>query len=235
MGNKLFNPRSLFMIKAIIYDLDNVIVNSSPLHVRALEAVLNQYGITYNDLPFEDRARFVGMRVGDVIKEVTEKFNLKREAEIINQERRAIFLDLVNKELALMPGLIRSLDLFKKKFKIGLATLGKRSYVNLVFDKFNLSEYFNVTVAGDEVVKAKPDPEIYLVAAAKLGLQPNQCLAIEDATLGIESAKNADCKCLAVASPYTPAQDLSKADLVLKSLEEISEDFIKSLSVKFYD
>lgn len=218
------------MIKAVIYDLDDLMVNSDPLHAEAWETLLRKFNHKFSELPQELRSKFIGMRVKDISKELIKELKLNVGIESFYKERIDIFLDLIKKRLDPMPGLVYSLKLLKKnKLKLAIASSGTKEYIGIVLKKFDIKDYFDIVVSGDDVKKGKPDPETYNVACGKLGIKPEECLVLEDATKGIESAKNAGCVCIAVKNPNTPAQDHSKADLVLDSLEELDMDVIKAL------
>lgn len=218
------------MIKAIIYDLDDLMVNSIALHIKAWDILFSEYHVKISDLPPDLSSHFMGMRISDVLKEMINYFNLEVDYQTLYQKRQEIFLQLVAEKLEILPGLIESLHLFKdNQIKIALASSGTTKYINLVLKKFRLSKYFNVIISGDDVKNGKPDPETYLIACQKLGLKPEECLVLEDATNGIEAAKKAGCKCIAINNPYTPPQDRTKADLILDSLSEIDLDILKTL------
>ena len=130
----------------------------------------------------------------------------------------------------MMPGLMRSLEFFRKnKMNIGLASSGTTIYIELAIDKLSIRKYFNTVVSGDHVKMGKPDPEIYLLAAKRLGLHPEECVVLEDSTKGIQAAKSAGCKCIAVIDPYGPPQDQSEADIILESLNDISMQTLKKI------
>ncbi|MFA6215813.1 MAG: HAD family phosphatase, partial [Patescibacteria group bacterium] len=207
------------MIKGIIYDLDDLMVNSIGLHEQAWDTLLKSYNHEISDIPASFRSKFVGMRIIDIIKEIMTYLQLDADLQTIYQKRGKIFIKLVEEKLEMLPGLIESLNLFKNNgLKIALASSGTKEYINLVLEKFSLQKYFDIIITGDDVKLGKPDPETYLVACQKLNLTPNQCLVLEDATNGIKAAKTAGCKCLAIKNPYTPPQDLTNADAVLNSL-----------------
>jgi len=210
------------MIKAVIYDMDDLMVNSYALHIEASDRVFQRHGVDQKKVPEHIRAGLVGMRVSDILKYLVDYLKLDVNLENLQEKRSAIFLDLVNKNLKTMPDLLQSLKLFKKnKFKIALASSGTKKYINVVLAKFKIADYFDVIVSGDDIKRGKPDPEIFSVAVKKLGLKPEETLVLEDATNGIEAAKSAGCKCIAVINKMTPPQNYSKADLVINSLEEI--------------
>jgi HAD superfamily hydrolase (TIGR01509 family) len=218
------------MIKGIIYDMDDLMVNSAPLHIIATDKILENFGHSVSELPDSLRSGFVGKRVNDVIKEITEFFELDIELNDFIERRYNFFLELIEDKLEPLPGLFESLDYFKKNnFKIALASSATRSYIITVLNKFNIREYFADITAGDEVRKAKPDPTIYLCACRKLKLYPKECVVLEDSGNGIQSAKAAGCKCIAIPSPYTPPQNHSEADVILDSLGKINLKIINSL------
>lgn len=152
------------------------------------------------------------------------------DLDTLYEKRSNLFLKLVQDKLTPTAGLISSLEFFKnKRMKIAIASSGTKEYIHLVLNKYDISQYFNIIVSGDNVKVGKPNPETYIVAAKKLGFKPKECLVLEDATVGIKSAKSAGCICIAVKNPKTPPQDYSEADLVINSLEEIDENIINSL------
>lgn len=218
------------MIKGIIYDMDDLMVNSSPLHVIATDKILENFGRSVNELPESLRIGFVGKRVSDVIKEIIDFFELDIELNDFIERRYKLFLKLIEDKIEPLPGLFESLDYFKKNnFKIALASSATKDYINTVLKKFNICKYFDVLLAGDEVRKAKPDPTIYLSACQHLRLKPKECVVLEDSGNGIKSAKAAGCKCIAIPNPYTPPQNHSEADIILDSLGKINLKIIKSL------
>lgn len=219
------------MIKAVVFDLDDTIVNSEPLHRLAWAQLLQEYNYKITDIPQEMQESQMGMRISDVIKERASYLNLKDDLETISKKRSKIFLRLVKEKLEVIPGLFPVLSSLRKdKYRLAIATSGSRNYVDLVMVKFNLGKSFEFIVTGDDVKKSKPDPEIYLKTAEMLGLHPNECLVIEDAGKGVLSAKSAGCKCIAIKTPFTREKDLLKADLLLESLDQLQSGIIKKLS-----
>lgn len=216
------------MIKAVIYDMDGLMINSEPVHIIAWNKFLSEYNHSMNELPQELRSNFIGMRLVEVVKEVVSAFKLDVDPEMFQIKRDEIFLKLMREKTESMPGLFESLKLFKENnFKIALTSSGTTEYINLILKKLDIQNYFNVIVSGNDVKTGKPDPEPYLVTTKKLELNTKECLVLEDAKNGIESAKAAGCKCIAIKNPHNPPQDLSQADVILNSLEEISLDVLK--------
>lgn len=218
------------MVKAVIYDLDDLMVNSAPLHFEAWEVTLNKFGHSFKDLPKGYMTQFMGTRVIDSAIALVRDLNLKVSVETIFKIRNKIFLGMVRSKLQPMGGLLYSLKLLKKNgFKIALASSATKQYLDFVLKKFNLGEYFDVLVSGDDVRLGKPHPQTYLIACKKLNLKPSECLVLEDATHGIDAAKRAGCKCIGVENSFTPYQDRSKADKILPSLKALTLDIVNTV------
>ncbi|MFA6511755.1 MAG: HAD family phosphatase [Patescibacteria group bacterium] len=218
------------MMKAVIYDMDDLMVNSNPLHAKAWELLLKRYGHSFKELPESMRSRFIGMRITDILNEIAQYFHLDEDINTLYKARAEVFLEMVKRELDAMPGLIESLTLLKKRsYPLALASSGTREYIQIVLTRFHIEDYFDVIISGDDVVRGKPDPETYRIAAQKLKIDPSHCIVLEDATNGITSAKAAGCKCIAVRNPYTPQQDLSRADAIIDSLRVLSPTTLESI------
>ena len=218
------------MVKGIIFDLDDTMVNSDPLHTEAWQRLLQEYNHSVSDIPKSMRANHIGMRVSDIVREVATFLHLKADTETIYKKRIDIFLNLAREYLEVMPGLLPTLELLRRhRYPLAIASSGAKAYINLVLDKFDIRDYFDVVTSGDDVTKGKPDPETYLITAQRLRLDPTACLVLEDAKKGIQSAKVAGCKCIAIKNPYTPPQNLSQADLILSSLNELTLQIIQKL------
>jgi len=211
--------------------MDDLMVNSDPLHAVAWERLLRDFNKKFSDLPEELRSRFIGMRVIDICKEIIETLHLETDLDKFYDKRTHLFLEIVKDRLEAMPGLNESLQLFRSHgLKIGLASSGAKKYIDVVLGRFNIRQYFDVIVSGDCVSIGKPHPETYLVASKKLGFKPEECVVLEDAKNGIESAVQAGCKCIAIINPNTPPpQDHSQASLRLNSLSEITLDHLNSM------
>ena len=218
------------MIKAIIFDMDDLIVNSDPLHSIAWERVLSDFGKSFDDIPSNKKSKFIGMRVIDICKEIINILGLDIDLNTFYEKRTKVFLEIVKSELELMPGLLESLELFSSNdYKIALASSGAKKYIDLVLDKFNIRKYFDIIVSGDNVSIGKPHPETYIVASKMLNLKAEECVVLEDAENGIISAIQAGCKCIAVHNPHTPYQNLSEATLSISSLKDINLDIISKI------
>ena len=218
------------MIKAVIYDLDELMVDSNELHHLATEKVLAKYGKSVREVPPKVLSSYMGMRVKDILKSVVSILKIDTDAEQFITERNKVFLELVKTKLTLMPGLIHSLEYCRKNgYKTAIASSGTREYIEIVVDKFAIRSYFNLIITGDDVQIGKPNLEVYQTTCKKLGFSPQECVVLEDATNGVTAAKGAGCNCIGIRDPHSPQQDLSKADLIIQDLSKLEEG-IKILS-----
>lgn len=216
------------MIKVIIYDLDDTLVNSDPIHTHAWNETLKPFGYSLKDLSPQVRASFTGRRVIDITKLIIEYLKLKVDPQQLCERKSNNYIKLANQELELLPGVTESLQLLYPSYPLAIGTSGTNGYVNLILDKFQLHRYFKTIISGEDVSQGKPHPETYLLAAQKLGVDATQCLVFEDSAMGIQAAKSAGCICVAIKNPNTFLQDLNQADLVLSSLHEVTDEVIKS-------
>ena len=110
-----------------------------------------------------------------------------------------------------------------------MASSSRGAWIQKVLAELGLERQFDATAGGDEVRRAKPDPDVYLLAARRLGAAPEACVALEDSQHGVRSAKAAGMACIAVPSPLTRQMDFSAADLVVGSLDEVTPETIATL------
>lgn len=213
------------MIRGVIYDVDGVIVDSEPLHIKAWCQTLENFHSNISQLPSDFLQKRKGERPINIAQEFIEKLQLSVDADAFLKVKVAMYGKLMHTDLKLMPGVKTSLDFFENEnMAFGIGTSDVREDTEYILQKFGLKKYFSAIVTGDEVKNGKPDPEIYLKVVQKLSLKPQECIVIEDATRGVLAAKNAGCLCIGVKN-NTKDQDLSKADIIIDSLEDITIDF----------
>jgi beta-phosphoglucomutase family hydrolase len=220
--------------KAVIYDMDGLMIDSEPIHAESWKILLKKYNHDFDDIPKEQISKYLGMRVFEVSKGLVEILKLKVDHNQLFFQKEEIFLGLIQEKCESMPGLTESLELFKKNnFKIALASSATKKYINIILDKLKIGKFFDVIISGDNVEHEKPHPETYLTACKKLKLNPDNCIVFEDAEKGIQSAKSAGCKCVAIVGQNHFNQNHSKADLVLDSLEEMNIKLIQHFDSRY--
>jgi HAD superfamily hydrolase (TIGR01509 family) len=203
-------------IRAVIFDMDGVIVDSEPYSMQALVDTLRQYGVepTENDL-----RRSYGRRVRDDFVDYFSRYRVTADVHIAIAHKHARYYHLAAGHLRPFPGVMPLLKRLRHcGYRLALASSGDRVKVAFGMQALGLNGIFEAVVSGDDVTHSKPDPEIYLTAAQRVGIPPAACIAIEDAPAGVEAAKRAGMRCIAVTNSVGREQ-LDKADLIIDSLE----------------
>lgn len=204
--------------KAFLWDMDGVISDSGQFHFAAWQETFGKRGIEFNQ---EDFAGLFGSRNDFIIREVMGERLDEEEVTAMVQEKEACYREKARGHIRPLPGVIKLLEAIKKgNFRLALASSAPRENIELANAELKLDKYFDVIVSGTQVAESKPSPQIYLLAAEKLGAEPRHCLVIEDSPLGVKGAKAAGMKCLAVTNTH-PEQVLRGADRVVDSLEEV--------------
>ena len=201
------------MVKAVIFDIDGLLLNTEPLWDITDDTLLRKRGF---NLSKELRIKRVGTGQKNGIELFKKEFGIKEDTGAMIAERINIFNSLLDENLSLMKGvkqLIKSLD--KKKFLLAIATGGHSvSHLKKLLEKFDILKFFSVIVGRDDVKKGKPDPQIFLHAAHKLHVKPSDCLVLEDAPSGVEAGKRAGMHTFGINSE----------PLILKKLKEMGAD-----------
>jgi HAD superfamily hydrolase (TIGR01509 family) len=214
------------MIKAVIFDMDGVIVDSEPIESLAWEKILAEYGIK----PIFNKTGLIHLIGKTSLEWVMEKHSLNEDPQSIRVKKRKIFGELVIKNLVPKPGFTKLFKLLQKhKFKLALSSNRFEEHVLLIADKLKIRESFHAIIGNNDKRATKPAPDIFLETAEKLMVEPKYCLVIEDSEHGIAAAKRAGMKVIAVPNKWTADQNFSKADKVLQSLSEITMEMLESL------
>ena len=204
--------------KTILWDMDGTISDSYSFHFAAWQESFAKRCIEFTR---EDFTKLFGTRNDFIIGSAMGKELLEGDVKMIVQEKEENFRQKAAGSVKPFPGAVRLLNAIKKgNFKLGLVSSAPKENIDLVLRELSLEGIFDCIVFGQEVSESKPSPQIYLLAAKKLGVTPNDCLVIEDSPLGVKAAKTAGMKCLAIANTH-PRQKLKEADKVVDSLENM--------------
>jgi HAD superfamily hydrolase (TIGR01509 family) len=215
------------MIKAVIFDMDGVMIDSEPIWEKTEKILLKRRGINYEPAY---REKIVGLNQRDSALLLKETFGLPESIEELIEERISILLDLYKKELKPIPGLTHLLEQLKGKgFLIALASSSPLRVINFVLDQFSLKGFFSAIVSGEMVGRGKPYPDIYLYVADKLRVTPNECIVIEDSINGVRAAKRAGMRCIAIPDKRLPLDKFMEADVIVDRLSEVDVCLINSL------
>lgn len=212
--------------KNIIFDLDGLIVDTEPLHMRAINAFMQLAGADHQFTTAEYGEIFSGRPVIQNAEYMRERFGLPQTAEVISEAHRALFNVLIAdpENLDPMPGLQALIEwLIAKNFKIGIASSSRPEQVNLIMQNINLHHHFATIVGNDGTLKPKPSPDVYVLALEILGARAEETLALEDSNTGVRAAKNAGIAVIAVPNEFTKLQDFSMADAVMESLYQVQK------------
>lgn len=210
------------MTQAIIFDMDGVLVDSEPFHT---EIEKRQFSLNKITVPEEEHLRYLGTASDVMWKEIAERRGFLISVEELIEQNRVeslrFFAEL--KEIPVMPGLVNLLkELQVKNYPMAVASSSFPEIIDLILKKTDLLKYFQVVVSAQEAGKSKPEPDVFLLAACKLGFSPNQCLVIEDSPNGIKAAHSAGMKCIAYQSPGVNPESQREADVIIQNYEQLS-------------
>jgi len=217
----------------LIFDVDGVIADTEAVNARAsIKVFADLFGL--EGVVRKDFEAGLGRGAEEYVKAGARAHGLKLTDEQINkatQLRQEYFLKVLSQEpLPPFPGVLELMDkaMKEKNFRLAIATSGTLEKSRAVLDAAKVPYWKMVYINGDHVKNKKPDPELFLLAAERIGIEPANCVVIEDAPNGVQAAKAAGAKCIAVTNS-TSAANLSEADLVCDSLEHIKLDMIREL------
>lgn len=213
-------------MKAVIFDMDGVIINSEPVHFEVEQGLLKKLG---GKMTQEENETFVGTTDYTMWSTLKEQFNLAPSVEDIIEMKKEMFLNRID-EIELIGGFVELLlPLYNEGYPIAVASSNNKKTVDAVLEKFDLVKYMKFVISGEEVINGKPDPEIFLTVAKNIHINPENCLVVEDAATGVTAAKAAGMKCVGLEHLHSGNQDLSDADLVVNDLAELDLNVLRKL------
>jgi beta-phosphoglucomutase len=214
------------VIKACIFDLDGVIVDTAHYHFIAWKRLAEELGVVLTEKENERLKGVSRMRSLEIILGLGGVLLSEAEKEKLAEKKNAWFVEYVNamKPGEIFPGVKKLIrDLKQHGIKVALASSSKNA--DTVIRLLKIEKEFDAVVDGKMVIHSKPDPEIFLLAAKKIGVEPGYCVVFEDAEAGVEAALRAGMKCVGVGS----AEQLGKADLVVKNTADVDMTKLNTL------
>ncbi len=211
--------------------MDGVLMDSEDLHYEVEKRILQRFGVDHR---MEDHVRYVGRKTEELWKGVCADHSLDVDpTELAKEDTKKYMLELDKGDFEPVSGIPQLIDLLEQNgIRMIVASSATRRNVEIVMNRFAIADRFEGYASGQDVAKAKPSPDIFLLAAEKLGLEPSECLVIEDAMHGVHAAKAAGMACIGYRNPSSGDQDLSSADLILDDIKKIDLELLNSLVPK---
>jgi len=208
------------MLKAVLFDLDGVLIETEKETFEFYKKELAKQNIFLKESDFQFKA---GRKSVDFWQSVLTP---QQREEVDTKKLVCLKRDLFNKYPDRYVKKVEGSEELLKKikesgYKIGLSSQNEKRMIDTILDWMNIREYFDVVVSIDDIKELKPNPEIYLYAAIKLGVTPDEVVVIEDSLDGVNAAKNAKMSCIGVRHSYTPEGSLANADFIVDKLLDI--------------
>ena len=217
-GSKL---QFVFVIEAVVFDLDGVLIQSEEVWHAVRERYVRERGGRYDE---DVQRAMMGMSAPEWSRFLHEEAGVPDAPDAINREVVERMLEAYGRELPLLPGAADAVRRAAEAFPLALASSSNREVFEAVLELAGLADCFRATVSSEEVARGKPAPDVYLEAAHRLGVVPERCAAVEDSHAGIRSAKAAGMRVVAIPNAsYPPDEEaLALADAVVPSLDELT-------------
>jgi len=209
--------REIRDLRALIFDMDGLMIDSERLYWEVERGIARSYE---REVKEETLWKMMGRRPIEGVRIFVEEVGLPISAEETLALRDRRMREKYRLEAEAMPGLFSILDAFSGRLKLAVCTGAQGEFMEIVLDRLKIRDRFDVLQASDEIEKGKPDPEIYLKTCVRLGLEPQQCVVLEDSSNGCLAGKRAGCYTIAVPSEYSRGQDFGSADYVASGLPD---------------
>ena len=206
--------------------MDGVLIDSGPPHLRSWEMLAKENGLLMKESFFWDTFG----RTNDAILPLLFGRTLtKKEIKRYSDRKEELYREIVQGRVKPFPGVIRIIKtLFRKGWKVGVGSSGPRLNVELVLSELGLGEIVSSYTCAEDVMRGKPEPEVFLKTAHKMEIPPSGCIVVEDSVHGIEAAHRAGMKCIAITTTNS-REKLDQADLVIFSFKELNLEKVLGL------
>jgi HAD superfamily hydrolase (TIGR01509 family) len=216
-------------VRAVVFDLDGVIVDSEPVWEAVRRALVAEHGGRW--LPDTQR-RLMGMSTAEWSAYLAGELGVGMTPDEVAAEVISRMAERYQRAVPLLPGAVEAVPRLAERWLLAVASSSPHLLIDVVLDRAHLAAYFPVRVSTEEVARGKPAPDVYLEAAARLSVAPAGCVAVEDSSNGLRAAAAAGMPVLALPRPeYPPEPDaLASAALVLQSLTELTPEVVERLT-----
>lgn len=211
-----------------IFDMDGVLVDSEPIHYEIMTLVFSKLGLNLSE---EYRHTLTGMAGIPMWSKLVKEHNLPESANAyLDFHREIFFKELPNKNIVEVKGVK---DLIKRlkdnQFQLAIASSSAMKLIDIFTEQLQIKSFFDVIISGTNLERSKPFPDIFLKVAQEFGTNPENCIVLEDSKNGVLAAKSAQMTCIGFENPNSGNQDLSKADLRVKQMDDITIKLLKSI------
>lgn len=207
-------------MKALIFDMDGVILNSEPINTKVCVNILKKNGINVNSEYFD---KYLGIANPIMWEDIKKEYEINKSVnEIIEIQEKATFEIMKNGDILESPNLKEFLSMLKNNnIPCAIASSSPQELINIIVDKLEIKEYLQFWISAENFNTSKPDPKIFIETAKRLGIEPKDIIVIEDSENGIKAAKRAGMKCIAYSKHHIGTPNMSEADYVINDFSEI--------------
>jgi beta-phosphoglucomutase len=212
--------------RAVIFDMDGVLVDSYRAHYESWLRMYRELGLDYTEEAF---AADFGRTSREIIRRTFGDDISDTRIRGLDERKESFYRDIIRADFPAMKGAVELVDSLRAdKFLLAIGSSGPAQNIALSLEKLGRADSFSAVVTGSDVARGKPDPQVFQLAAARLGVPGARCVVVEDAPHGVEAARRAGMKCVALTGTATRDQ-LSGADLVVDHLRELDPNLLRDL------
>ncbi len=213
-------------LEAVIWDMDGVLADTAPYHLSAWQEIFRKRGLKFTE---EDFRRSFGQRNDTIIRNTLGNQIAQGKIEAIARVKEETFRRIIGQNIRPLPGAVELVySLRRQGVRMAIASSTPIENIRLITGSLGIANCFQAIITGQDVTEGKPSPQVFLLAAQKLGVKPGNCIVIEDAVAGVTAAKRAGMYCIAVTTSH-PRQSLEEADLIVDTLEGIAVKDLEKL------
>jgi len=213
-------PEPRYPVRAMLFDLDGTLIDSEPNYLLADRELLARRGVEFTE---EDKRKYIGIGALDMMEDLVRRYRLADDPQALIREKNQLYLEIALTRTRLFPEMKRFFDLVKGRgMPVAVASGSSPEVVARLLEVVGLGAEVGVVMSAEQVQRGKPAPDVFLEAARRLGVAPQECAAVEDSPAGVEAARRAFMRCIAV--PYLHDKPLSDAFLMADLLFEDGMD-----------